>query len=333
MKIAFFDTKPDEKEYFEKILPWKVSGAELFFYEYPLSASVKLDRTDFDAVSVFSSSVVNNVTIDSFQNLKFASTRSTGYDHIDVDACRERGVVISYVPSYGEYTVAEFAFALLLALSRKIVLAAERVKSGQFSYEGLRGFDLHGKTLGVIGTGHIGRYVIRMAKGFSMNVLAFDLYPNEKLAREFEFSYATFPEVLSQSDAITLHVPYMKETHHLLNQEAFMKMKKGALLINTSRGTVVDTRALAEALRSGHLGGAGLDVLEEENALKNPEGTRAENEVKQITELNRALFEMENVVVTPHTAFNTVEAVQRIMDTTIENIVGFFAGKPINIVK
>lgn len=334
MKIAFFEAKPDEKEYFEKTLPGKIpAGAELFFYDHPLSPEKKPERTDFDSVSVFINSTVDRVVIELFPNLKLITARSTGYDNIDIVTCRERNIAVSTVPSYGENTVAEFAFALLLALSRKIVRAANRVKSGQFSYDGLRGFDLYGKTLGIIGTGHIGRHAIRIAKGFSMQVSAFDAYPDEKLAQELGFSYAPLSETLSQSDIVTLHVPLLKETHHLMNQETFGFMKKGAVFINTSRGAVVDTEGLVDALSSGHLGGAGLDVLEEENVLKNLGAGGAQNEtdeVKRITALNRTLLTMENVVVTPHTAFNTNEAVERIMDTTIENITAFFAGKPIN---
>lgn len=334
MKIAFFDSGTVEKEYLNKKLSAILPDAELFFYGEPLSPARKPERTDFDAISVFTGSVLVRGVIEKFPQLKLIAARSTGFDHIDLATAKDLGITVSYAPSYGEKTVAEFAFALLLALSRKIILAANRVSGGRFSYEGFQGFDLHGKTLGVVGTGRIGKNSIRIAKGFGMSVVAFDAEPDHGIARELGFTYGSFEKVLGQSDIVTLHVPYLKGTHHLMDKTAFGFMKRGAFLINTSRGAVVDTEALAQALETGRIGGAGLDVLEEENALREfyagKEISGGEG-AKRILELNQKIIKMENVIVTPHMAFNTREAVQRIWDATVENIQSFFIGKPINI--
>ena len=270
-------------------------------------------------------------------NLKCIATRSTGFDHVDLAAAAARGVSVSNVPSYGENTVAEFAFALLLTLSRKISQAYERVReTGSFSFEGLEGFDLYGKTLGVIGTGRIGKHSIRIGNGFGMKVLGFDAHPDPKLEKELNFTYDTLEGVLAKSDVVTLHVPYMKETHHLMNEKTFATIKQGAVLINTSRGAVVDTDAMVKALRSGKLGGAGLDVLEEEGIVKDEmkflvEGHPNAENLKIALE-NHVLIDLPNVVVTPHNAFNTREGKERILNTTVENIAGFVQGKPVNVI-
>jgi D-lactate dehydrogenase len=210
------------------------------------------------------------------------------------------------------------------------------VKSGTFSPATLRGFDLEGKTIGVIGCGHIGMHMIRMCNGFGMKVIGFETHPDEVIARENNFTYASLDELLAQSDIVTLHVPYNAHTHHLINKEKIATMKKGAYLINTSRGAIVETEALTEALESGQLAGAGLDVLEEEGdmidetaLLKSP---HPNEEALKVTLENHYLITHPRVIVTPHLAFNTDEAVKRILDTTIENIQHFAEGSPINTV-
>ena len=282
-------------------------------------------------------SKIDRAVLDYLPNLKLIATRSTGFDHIDLSLCKERGVVVTNVPGYGENTVAEYAFALILCLSRKIFQSYHQVReTGSFSLEGLRGFDLDGKTLGVIGTGRIGKHVIKMAKGFEMKVIAFDGHPDAKVAEELGFIYLSLPQVLAQSDIISLHVPYLPETHHLINQETIKKIKPGAYLINTSRGAVVETEALVSALQSGALGGAGLDVLEEEGLVKDEllsfVGQKlAGHDLKTVLG-NHLLIDMPNVIVTPHNAFNTDEAMKRIIDTNLENITNFIAGQTKNLV-
>ena len=283
------------------------------------------------------SSPVGEAELARFPAVKLIATRSTGFDHIDLAAAAARGVAVANVPFYGENTVAEFAFALLLALSRRIIDADERVREkGTFSSTGLRGFDLAGKTIGVIGTGHIGAHIIRMAQGFSMKVIGFDAYPNAELARTLGFAYAPLEEVLANSDIITIHVPYNEHTHHLINQRNISAVKKGAYLINTARGAVVETEALVSALKDRTLAGAALDVLEEEGDLNEEAALLSaphpkEEELKIALE-NHYLINHPRVIVTPHTAFNTTEAVERILQTSIENIKNFARGKPTNIV-
>lgn len=294
------------------------------------------DLRDPEILTVFIYSPVTAETLKQLPSLKMIATLSTGYDHIDLAACRERGVVVSNVPSYGENTVAEQAFALLLALTRKIVPAVNKTRFGDFTLDGLRGVDLHGKTFGVIGTGRIGQHAIRMAKGFGMNVVAFDAKPNTALAMELGFTYHTLEEVLSAADVVSLHAPALPSTLHMMNEERLRMMKPDAYLINTARGTLVDTQALVRVLESGHLAGVGLDVLEEEKAILEERQLISEQFAKQVdlkTLLSdHALLDHPRVIITPHNAFNTREALERILHTTIENVKGFIAGKPTNVV-
>ena len=338
MKIAFFSLKSWEKDYVVANGGFVEAGVEAVFSESKLNVDNVPSQADFEAISVFVDCSVDKSVLDRLPNLKFIATRSTGYDHIDVAAAKERGIVVSSVPSYGENTVAEYAFALILALSRKICDAKCQVKEeGSFSRDKLKGFDLRGKTLGVVGTGKIGRHVVRMAKGFEMEVVAFDAFPDLKFAAEMGFAYLPLADVLAKSDILTLHVPYMKETHHLINTGNIGQMKKGAYLINTARGAVVETEALVKVLKSGWLSGAGLDVLEEEGAIEDEvdllAGGKLEGHNLQTILADHVLIDMPNVIVTPHNAFNSQEGLQRILDTTIENIKGFMVGAPVNIVK
>ncbi len=338
MRITFFNVEPWEKEYLSRHEDLRSVGAELVFVDSILDARhLPLAQDPSECISVFVDSTVDDAALAWFPNLNYIATQSTGYDHIDLAACARRGITVSNVPSYGEHTVAEYAFGLILALSRKIYDAVERIRErGDFGIEGLRGFDLKGKTLGVIGTGRIGRHVIRMAQGFSMNVAAFDAFPDEAYANENNFTYMPLNELLGMSDIITIHVPYTKETHHLLNAGNIPRIKKGAYLINTARGAVVETDALLQALASGVLGGAGLDVLEEEGVVHDEmgfltEGRDEPHDLRVVLE-DRLLVDMSHVLVTAHNAFNTEEALRRILDTTIENIIAFAKGTPAHAV-
>ena len=332
MKIHYFSGEAWEEAYVREKLP----GADIAFHQGSLAANPDLSDPEAETLCTFIESPIGKAEMDRFPALKLIATRSTGFDHIDLAAAKERGITVANVPFYGENTVAEFTFALLLALSRRVIDADERVREGTFSPAGLRGFDIAGKTMGVVGTGHIGAHVIRMAQGFGMNVIAFDAYPNEDLSHTLGFTYATLPELLAQSDIITLHVPYNEHTHHLLNKENIAGIKKGSYLINTARGAVVETDALVEALKSGTLAGAALDVLEEEGdladeaALLTMEHPNAE--ALRVTLENHYLINHPRVIVTPHTAFNTTEAVERILNTTIDNIKHFAEGAPTNVV-
>lgn len=222
---------------------------------------------DSTVLSAFIKSKIDKNIIDSLPQLKLITTRSTGFDHIDTEYARAKGIVVSNVPTYGDNTVAEHTFALILSIARNLKKAHFRVSEGDFSIKDLIGFDLKGKTIGVVGTGHIGLRVIKMAAGFSMNALAFDPVHNNFLEEVLGFKYVNFETLLRESDIITLHAPYSKKTHHLINQDNIKWLKKGAILINTARGGLIDTLALTKALDEGIIAGAGLDVLEGEDII------------------------------------------------------------------
>jgi D-lactate dehydrogenase len=327
MKIAFFEVSDEDRRYLQQAL----SSAELIFCAEPLTAENASLAQDCEVVSVFIYSKVGQAELDLLPRLRFVTTRSTGFDHIELEACVERGVRVANVPYYGENTVAEHTFALILALSRNVHKSYVRTLRNDFSIDGLRGFDLKDKTLGVIGTGHIGMHVIRIAKGFGMHVLAYDIKQDTFLSEVLHYRHVSLDELLGQSDIISLHVPYNKHTHHLINSESIQKIKPGALLINTSRGALVDNNALIKALDQKILAGAGLDVLEGEELIREEKQLlhdAAESSLK-FEELfkNHLLLSQDNVVFTPHIAFYSNEALKRILDTTLENIADFQAGK------
>ncbi len=288
----------------------------------------------YDAMSVFVGPKIDKEVLDKFSNLKLITSRSTGFDHIDLEYAKSKNISLGYVPNYGENTVAEFAFGLMITLSRKLYWSIDRIKEDdKFDFKGLEGVDLKEKTVGIIGTGSIGKHMIKMCKGFNMKVIGYDAYPKEEFASELGFKYVELDELLSTSDFISLHVPYLPSTHHLINKENIEKIKKGAYIINTSRGPVIETEALVLALKKGILAGAGLDVLEEENVEKDEMGfwmRDADDDAEGInlrTVLdNNILADMPNVMITPHNAFNTKEAKTRILDTDFENIFKFFSG-------
>jgi len=327
MKIGFFNIEPWERV----SLKTAFSRDKLFFYSGDITVGNVDKCRNIDVLSVFVHTQVPKKILDKLPKLKLIATRSTGFDHIDLEECRKRNIVVSNVPTYGENTVAEHTFALLLGLSRKIVDCVERTRKGSFSYRGLRGFDLKNKTIGIVGGGNIGQHVARMAKGFEMKVLVFDVIKDFKLEKKLGFRYVSMDNLLMNSDIITLHVPYNKHTHHLINAAAFTKMKKGAILLNTSRGAVVDTDALVKVLRAGKLGGAGLDVLEGEDALNEELSLlrKGNQEEWKLLLEDHLLLEMPTVLITPHNAFNTKEALMRILNTTINNINAFKKGKKV----
>ncbi|HEY0647545.1 hydroxyacid dehydrogenase [Phenylobacterium sp.] len=293
--------------------------------------------SDAEIVTTFIWSDLSAAVLRRLPKLRLIATRSTGFDHIDLDHCRKAGVTVCNVPDYGDHTVAEHVFALLLAFSRRIVQAAERTRRGDFSEAGLRGFDLAGKTLGVVGAGRIGRRVAGIARGLGMHVIAFDLRPDPEAAAALGFRYAPLAELLASADVVSLHLPGGAGSHHLLGEPELARMKPGAVLINTSRGGVVDGEALVRALASGHLAGAGLDVVAEEGALREEAEifrTQATVSTERLRALvaDHALLSLPNVIVTPHIAYDSREAVERIIDTTLANIAAFEAGAPQNVV-
>lgn len=325
LSCQFFGVFPAVKDYLKK----NMRAFRVSIQEQELLSPDNLDSS-IDVLGVFVGSKVDKTVFDRLPHLKLIVTMSTGFDHIDLKEAKKRSIPVCNVPTYGENTVAEHALALILALSRKLFPSVKRVKEGNFNYDGLRGFDLKGKTAGVIGTGNIGKHVITMLKGFGMNILAYDAFPNKELAKTLGFTYASLEKLLASSDVITLHVPLFKETKHMISKKNIKKIKPGAYLVNTARGGLIETEALLWAIETGRLAGAGLDVLEEEEDLQHPEHLiRAHHTPEQIKTvlMDNRLIDHPNVIITPHNAFNSMEALERIMDTTIENIKSFAVGK------
>ncbi len=332
MKIVVFEVEPWERETFKNL----ERDHDIVYLEEPLTDETVNDFRDAEVISTFIYSEMNREVLQQFGQLKLVATRSTGFDHIDTDYCSEQDIAVSNVPTYGENTVAEHVFALLLTISHRMVEAVDRTRRGDFSPKGLSGFDLCGKTFGVIGTGHIGRHAMRIANGFDMDVIAYDVKPDKNLEADYKFEYVDFDDLLGRSDIISLHVPANKHTHHLISGEAFNKMKDGVVLINTARGEVVDVQALIRALAEGKVAAAGLDVLPEEPTIREEAEllrsvyTRSQNMETLLAD--HVLLRLRNVVITPHSAFNTKEAVQRILNTTRDNILRFTEGQPQNVV-
>ncbi len=332
MKVAFFELEDWEKEYVQQRLP----DFSCSFYTQPLTPEKVNDVVDCPILAVFVHSRVDKGIIDALPNLRFITTMSTGFDHIDLEAGKNKGIGVSNVPAYGDNTVAEHAFSLLLALARKLLPSVERTRQFDFSSEGLTGFDLKGKTIGIVGGGRIGMNMVRIAHGFQMNVLVYDMRKDPQLAKDLGFDYADLHDLLARSDIISLHVPYNPQTHHLINTESLQHMKKGAYLINTARGGVVDTDALLQGLDEGVIAGAGLDVLEGECDIQEEKQLLTKHfqqtcNLKTVLQ-DHAIMKHPKVIVTPHNAFNSHEALVRIMDTTIANIKAFAEGRVENSV-
>jgi D-lactate dehydrogenase len=331
MKVYFFEAGEVDKEKVSKAL----NKHEVIYIDEPLTKKNVSLAKDADILSVFIYSKIDKKILSKLPNLKLITTQSTGFDHIDLKECRKRKIPVCNVPSYGENTVAEHTFALILDLSRNIHKAIKRISEDNFSIKGLQGFDLKGKTIGVIGAGNIGQHVIRIAKGFEMNVLAYEPKRNSSIAKKLGFKYVTLENLLKKSDIITLHVPLVKETKNLINARTLKLMKPNSILINTSRGGVVNTKSLLSAIESGKIGGAGLDVLEGEKTIKEEKellhktGTEHTKKLKSLID-SYMILHNEKVIFTPHIAFYSKEALERIMDTNIENIKSFVKGKPKN---
>jgi D-lactate dehydrogenase len=331
-KIVFFEVEAWEKKYIETAL----SEYQPILSEEKLDDSTVAKYADAEIISTFIYSTITRELLDKLPKLKFIATRSMGFDHIDTACCKEKGIVMANVPTYGAHTVAEHTFALMLAVSRKIVPSVERAKKGDFSSVGLTGFDLFGKTLGVVGTGHIGKNVCELGLSFGMKVIAHCHHTDDELCAK-GVNYVTLDELLASADVVTLHLPHNSETEHIINVGNINKFKKGAILINTARGALVETKAILEGLEKGILAGAGLDVLEEENALKEEREFLASEHIMkgdiQTELLDHILLDRDDVVITPHNAFNSIEALQEILETSLGNVKSFISGAPVNIIE
>lgn len=328
LSAIFYGIEPEMKEYVRS----RMSGFGCVISNDKEITDKNLKK-DADILVVFVETPITKKTIAQMPNLKMIATMSTGFDHIDIKAAKARKIPVCTVPFYGENTVAEHAFSLILGLTRKLFLSVKRVKEGVYDYHGLRGVDLKGKTLGVIGTGHIGAHLIQMAKGFEMNVVGFDPYPNKELATKLGFTYTTLEKLLATSDIISLHVPLFPETYHMINKKNIKKIKPGAYIINTARGGLIDPEALVWALETKQIAGAGLDVLEDEGFVQEEDkfvsGGCTECQIKTNL-MNNIIIDHPNTIVTPHNAFNSIEALQRIIDTTIDNIRSYAKGETKN---
>jgi D-lactate dehydrogenase len=333
-KLVFFGLDEHEQDVIRRAFAGEADYDVALHAEPLMIENVSLAR-DAEGIGVFVMSRVTREVLDRLPDLKMIAAMSTGFDHIDFVACRERKIAVSNVPRYGDTTVAEFAFGLILALARKFRPTFERTDRGDFSRAGLQGMDLAGKILGLIGTGRIGSHLARIARAAEMEVIAYDLKPNPALTEEYGVRYMEIDDLLREADVISLHVPYTKATHHLIDAERLRLVKNTVLLVNTSRGGVVDTGAVADALREGRLGGVAFDTFEGEEVWIQEEfqgaGEASEDELRDALE-SFGLLHSDKAILTPHNAFNTREAVDRILATSVENLRAFFAGNPQNVV-
>jgi D-lactate dehydrogenase len=315
--VSFYDTKPYDRDYM-----LAAAGAEEIswrFHEFRLTAETASTSVGSDAVCVFVNDKLDHACLQqlSAAGVRHAALRCAGFNQVDLAAAKEFGIAITRVPAYSPHAVAEHSVALLLTLNRKIHRAHNRVREFNFSLAGLVGFDLHGKTVGIIGTGKIGRCAAQIFRGFGCHLLAYDPFPSVEWAAENQVTYSNLDQVLAQSDILSLHLPLTKDTHHLLNEHTLARMKRGAYLVNTSRGKLVNTSALIDALKSGHLGGVALDVYEEEEGIFFED--HSERGLLEDDELSR-LLSFPNVLITSHQAFLTKEALGEIARVTITNI-------------
>lgn len=318
-KIAFFDAKSYDKVWFNQLNQGRYA---ITFYESKLNAETAQLTQGYDAVCAFVNDTIDASTIETLASLgvKMLTLRCAGYSNVDIKAALGK-IKVARVPAYSPHAVAEHAMALLLCLNRKIHRAHNRTRDFNFSISGLTGIDLHGKTVGVIGTGKIGRVFIDICRGFGMRVLAYDLFP----AQGHGIEYVDMDTLLELSDVISLHCPLTPQTEYILNEAAFEKMKEGVFVINTSRGALIDTQALITALNNKKVRGAGLDVYEEEEGLffEDFSGTLIKDDTLSL------LLSRPNVLLTSHQAFLTEEALQNIASTTLCNLDEFFNGSPL----
>ncbi len=334
MKIVYFDVESYEEEFLEKANGGKYNGGK---YNYllvnePLNdlAPVDLKYSDADVISVFTTSRVNKKVLEQFKNLKLIALRSVGFNHIDLDYCREHNISVVNSPNYGNITVAEFALALLLDVCRKVTVSYSEYKNSRVSPANLIGTELCGKTVGIVGLGAIGSAFAKIAHGLSMNIIAFDKYEKDEMKEKYGVRYVDFDTLLKESDFISIHAPLTKDNYHMFDEKSFDKMKETAILVNTGRGELIDTQALFNALVNKKIAGAGLDVLENEETMTDFDYMFGINRLDKFTLeqtiINSRLFQLDNVIITPHTAFNSKEAIHRILNTTMSNIEVFLSG-------
>jgi D-lactate dehydrogenase len=321
MKVAVFSTKPYDREYLDRANAGH--GHALTFFDAHLDRETAILGAGHGAVCAFVNDVLDSEVLRQLAagGARLIALRSAGFNQVDLAAARSHGLVVARVPAYSPYAVAEHAVGLILTLNRKYHRAYNRVRDGNFSLQGLRGFDLHGRTVGTVGTGKIGAVFARIMLGFGCRVLAFDPAPDQG-SRDLGVEYVALDELLRTSDIVSLHAPLSERTHHLIDAARLSLMKRGVMLINTSRGALIDTRAVIEALKSGQIGYLGIDVYEEEEQLFFED---LSSEIIHDDVFMR-LLTFPNVIVTAHQAFFTEEALLNIASTTLANITAFERG-------
>ncbi len=324
MDIAVFDTKPYDRQYLQRAKD--AGGISWQFHEFRLTSETAPAAAGATGVCVFVNDRVEAVCLDALKQLgvRHVALRCAGFNNVDLEVAKRLGITVTRVPAYSPHAVAEHALALLLTLNRRIHRAYNRVRELNFSLNGLVGFDLFGKTVGIIGTGKIGRLAAQIFRGFGCQVLAFDTQPDAAWAGAHQVVNTDLNALLEQADIVSLHVPLFPETKHLINDQSIARMKPGAYIVNTSRGKLIDTTALIAALKSGHLGGVALDVYEEEEGIFFEDHS---GDVLQDDELSR-LLTFPNVLITSHQAFLTDEALTEIAHVTVENLVRIAQDQP-----
>ena len=326
--VIFYDTKPYEKDFFEFELN---EDKKIIFIDSELLPDKVLSKEEQNAeiISVFTSSRLDKQVLEKFKNLKLILTRSVGYSHIDLDYCNSKNIIVANTPHYGDYTVAEFSFGLLLSLVRRIGYGQNELKQGDM-YPETFGMELYNKTIGIIGTGAIGSKSLKIAKGFSMNILCFDININEEIEKEYNAKYVDLDTLCKFSDIIMLHAPLTSHNYHMIDEEKFSLMKDTAVIVNTARGELIDTEALYNALIDKKIQGVALDVFEFEETISNKRPTEKINfKNLRISLINNKLLNLPNVVATPHIAYDTKEAINRILQKTTKSLKEFLSGKEI----
>ena len=329
MKIAFFSTKPYDRKYFD--LANQECGHEITYFETRLTRQTLKLAEGYECACAFVNDQLDASTLIALaaQGTRLIALRCAGFNNVDVNSAKELGISVVRVPAYSPYAVAEHTVGLMLALNRKVYWAHSRVREGNFSLDGLLGFDMRGRTAGIIGTGKIGECVIRILNGFGCRIIAYDKYKNPA-CEEMGVEYVSMEDLFAQSDIVSLHCPLFKETYHLINNDSIARMKKGVMIINTSRGALIDSRAAIEGLKSEKIGYLGIDVYEEEGEIFFEDKT-----FEILTDdVFARLTTFPNVVITGHQAYFTREAVSAIAKTTLENITAYESGDElVNVVK
>ena len=343
--ILFFDVRENETEALQSCCKAKDEykkacqtecKCQLFSERLDEKTIINDSMKEANVISCFTFSRVTADVLKQFLNLKLIALRSVGFNHIDIDYCKEKGITVVNSFGYGNVTVAEFAFGLILDVMRKVTRSYMNLREERAYSDNYMGFELKDATIGIIGTGAIGSEAVRIAKGFGMDVLAYDPYPKKELIEKYSVKYIELDDLLKNSDVISLHTPLTKDNFHMINEEKIKLMKPNSVIINTARGELINTQALYEALSKNKIFGAGLDVFEAENMLTQPDSTLdfdyLTSDIIRQTFINERLLKLHNVVVTPHIAYNSREAQKRILNITLDNISSFFEGKTVNSV-